>query len=250
MSHGSLDDDAVESYREAGAVLVEAMNEAREMVEPGRTHLEVAEWTEDFIREQDAGLAFPVNISVDPEASPVPPRVATTTPSSARRWCVSTSASTSTATSPTPRSRWTTRGPRAGRGRRDGARGRGRRGRAGCRGRRRRRAGDRGRDPRVRLHARPESLRTRRRAPRRAHGGRRSRTAASIGRSNWSPDRRLRSSRSPPTAAGRSARGPRRRFSSDRGRGASATAARDRPSTRSRRSTTSRSRRGGWKATA
>jgi len=73
MSHGSLDDDAVESYREAGAVLVEAMNEAREMVEPGRTHLEVAEWTEDFIREQDAGLAFPVNISVDPEASHATP---------------------------------------------------------------------------------------------------------------------------------------------------------------------------------
>jgi len=49
---------------------------------------------------------------------------------------------------------------------------------------------------------------------------------------------------------GKVGEGPRRRFSSDRGRGASATAARDRPSTRSRRSTTSRSRRGGWKATA
>ncbi|TKX82700.1 M24 family metallopeptidase, partial [Halorubrum sp. SS5] len=58
---------------EAGAVLVEAMNEAREMVEPGRTHLEVAEWTEDFVREQGAGLAFPVNVSVDPEASHATP---------------------------------------------------------------------------------------------------------------------------------------------------------------------------------
>ena len=73
MSHGPLDEDVVESYREAGAVLVEAMNEAREMVEPGRTHLEVAEWTEDFVREQGAGLAFPVNISVDPEASHATP---------------------------------------------------------------------------------------------------------------------------------------------------------------------------------
>jgi len=73
MSHGSLDEDAIESYREAGAVLVEAMNEAREMVEPGRTHLEVAEWAEDFIREQGAGIAFPVNISVDPEASHATP---------------------------------------------------------------------------------------------------------------------------------------------------------------------------------
>ncbi|MES3160768.1 MAG: type II methionyl aminopeptidase [Halorubrum sp.] len=75
MSHGSLDADAVESYREAGAVLVEAMNEAREMVEPGRTHLEVAEWAEDYIREQGAGIAFPVNISVDPEASHATPGV-------------------------------------------------------------------------------------------------------------------------------------------------------------------------------
>ncbi|WP_066416886.1 type II methionyl aminopeptidase [Halorubrum aethiopicum] len=73
MSHGPLDDDAVESYREAGAVLVEAMNEARSMVEPGRTQLEVAEWVEDFIREEGAGLAFPVNLSVDPEASHATP---------------------------------------------------------------------------------------------------------------------------------------------------------------------------------
>ena len=73
MNHGPLDDDAVESYREAGAVLVEAMNEARAMVEPGRTHLEVVDWTEDFIREQGAGLAFPVNVSVDAEASHATP---------------------------------------------------------------------------------------------------------------------------------------------------------------------------------
>jgi len=73
MSYGSLDEDAIESYREAGAVLVEAMNEAREMVEPGRTHLEVAEWAEDFVRESGAGLAFPVNISIDPEASHATP---------------------------------------------------------------------------------------------------------------------------------------------------------------------------------
>ena len=73
MSYGSLDEDAVESYREAGAVLVEAMNEAREMVEPGRSHLEVAEWTEEFIRDQGAGIAFPVNISVDEEASHATP---------------------------------------------------------------------------------------------------------------------------------------------------------------------------------
>ena len=73
MSIGSLEDDTVESYREAGAILVEAMNEAREMVTPETTHLEVAEYAEDYIREAGAGLAFPVNISIDEEASHATP---------------------------------------------------------------------------------------------------------------------------------------------------------------------------------
>ena len=73
MSEHAFEDGAIESYREAGAVLVEAMNEARGMVEPGRTHLEVAEWAEDFIHESGAGLAFPVNISVNEEASHATP---------------------------------------------------------------------------------------------------------------------------------------------------------------------------------
>jgi len=58
MTHGPLDDDAIESYRTAGAVLAEAVTEARSMVEPGRRQLAVAEWVEDFVRESDAGLAF------------------------------------------------------------------------------------------------------------------------------------------------------------------------------------------------
>jgi methionyl aminopeptidase len=73
MSSGPLDDDAVESYREAGGILVETMNEAREMIEPGVTQLEVAEYAEDMIREAGAGLAFPVNISVDEAASHATP---------------------------------------------------------------------------------------------------------------------------------------------------------------------------------
>ena len=73
MSYGDLDEHAVECYREAGQILVETMNEAREMIEPGVTHLEVAEYAEDQIREADAGIAFPVNISVDEEASHATP---------------------------------------------------------------------------------------------------------------------------------------------------------------------------------
>ncbi|AUX09646.1 methionyl aminopeptidase [Halalkaliarchaeum desulfuricum] len=73
MSYGDLDEHAVDCYREAGEILVETMNEAREMIEPGVTHLEVAEYAEDRIREADAGIAFPVNISVDEEASHATP---------------------------------------------------------------------------------------------------------------------------------------------------------------------------------
>ncbi|MEF8780216.1 MAG: type II methionyl aminopeptidase [Haloferacaceae archaeon] len=73
MSHGHLDEHAVDCYREAGEILVETMNEAREMIEPGASHLEVAEYAEDAIREAGAGLAFPVNISVDEEASHATP---------------------------------------------------------------------------------------------------------------------------------------------------------------------------------
>ena len=73
MSIGPLDDDAVDSYREAGAILAETMTEAREMIEPGVTQLEVAEYAEDAIREAGAGLAFPVNISADEEASHATP---------------------------------------------------------------------------------------------------------------------------------------------------------------------------------
>ena len=73
MTIGSLDETAVDSYREAGAILAETMTEAREMIEPGVTQLEVAEYAEDTIREAGAGLAFPVNISVDEEASHATP---------------------------------------------------------------------------------------------------------------------------------------------------------------------------------
>ncbi len=73
MSIGPLAEDAVESYREAGEILVETMTDARAMVEPGVSQLEVAEYAEDAIREVGAGLAFPVNISIDEEASHATP---------------------------------------------------------------------------------------------------------------------------------------------------------------------------------
>ena len=73
MSIGPLSDDAVDSHREAGEILVETMTAAREMIEPGVTQLEVAEYAEDAIHEAGAGLAFPVNISINEEASHATP---------------------------------------------------------------------------------------------------------------------------------------------------------------------------------
>ncbi|MFB6142582.1 MAG: type II methionyl aminopeptidase [Halorientalis sp.] len=73
MAIGPLDDETVEKYRQAGTALRTVLDEAAEMVEPGRTHLEVAEYAEDRIEELADGPAFPVNISVDEEASHATP---------------------------------------------------------------------------------------------------------------------------------------------------------------------------------
>jgi methionyl aminopeptidase len=69
MSVGPLDEETVEKYRQAGEALRTVLDEAAEMIEPGVTHLDVAEYAEDRIYELADGPAFPVNISVDEEAS-------------------------------------------------------------------------------------------------------------------------------------------------------------------------------------
>ena len=70
---GNLDDETVEKYREAGSVLRTVLDEASERVEPGVTQLEVAEFAERRVNELADGCAFPVNISVDEEASHATP---------------------------------------------------------------------------------------------------------------------------------------------------------------------------------
>ena len=69
----ALEEDVLGKYREAGEILTTVMAEGREMVEPGATHLEVARHVEERIREEGAGIAFPVNISVNEEASHATP---------------------------------------------------------------------------------------------------------------------------------------------------------------------------------
>jgi methionyl aminopeptidase len=73
MSVGPLDDETVEKYRRAGEALRTVLDEAAELIEPGVTQLEVAEHAEARIDELADGPAFPVNISVDEEASHATP---------------------------------------------------------------------------------------------------------------------------------------------------------------------------------
>ena len=65
--------EAHEKYVEAGEILTTVMAEAAERVEVGATHLEVADYAEERIRELGGEPAFPVNISIDEEASHAAP---------------------------------------------------------------------------------------------------------------------------------------------------------------------------------
>ena len=70
-----LTSEQYEKHREAGEILAEVRDEAAERVEVGVSHLEVAEWAEDRIRELGGQPAFPVNISIDEEAAHATPGV-------------------------------------------------------------------------------------------------------------------------------------------------------------------------------
>jgi methionyl aminopeptidase len=65
--------EAYEKYVEAGKILQEVMAEAADRVEVGAKQLDVANFAEERIRELGGEPAFPVNISVDEEASHAAP---------------------------------------------------------------------------------------------------------------------------------------------------------------------------------
>ncbi len=73
MSDVDLAAERYEKHREAGAILAQVRDEAAERVAPGTSHLEIAEWTEDRIRELGGEPAFPTNVSVDEEAAHATP---------------------------------------------------------------------------------------------------------------------------------------------------------------------------------
>jgi len=70
-----LESEEHEKCREAGEILAEVRDEAAERVAVGASHLELAEWAEDRIRELGGEPAFPVNISIDEEAAHATPSV-------------------------------------------------------------------------------------------------------------------------------------------------------------------------------
>ncbi|WP_336337795.1 type II methionyl aminopeptidase [Haloarcula brevis] len=73
MTDVDLDGEQYEKCREAGEILAQVRDEAAERVEVGVSHLEVAEWAEEKIRDLGGKPAFPVNISIDEEAAHATP---------------------------------------------------------------------------------------------------------------------------------------------------------------------------------
>ena len=70
-----LDAEQYEKHREAGEILAQVREEAADRVEVGESHLAVAEYAEDRIRELGGEPAFPVNISIDEEAAHATPSI-------------------------------------------------------------------------------------------------------------------------------------------------------------------------------
>ncbi len=77
MAESEVDLESVqyEKHREAGEILAQVREETAERVEVGASHLEVAEYAEDRIRELGGKPAFPVNISIDEEAAHATPSI-------------------------------------------------------------------------------------------------------------------------------------------------------------------------------
>jgi len=70
-----LDSEQYQKHREAGEILRRVRDEAVDRIEVGASHLELAEWAEDRIRELGGKPAFPLNISIDEEAAHATPGI-------------------------------------------------------------------------------------------------------------------------------------------------------------------------------
>ncbi|WP_276252618.1 type II methionyl aminopeptidase [Halomontanus rarus] len=74
-SEVDLESEQYEKHREAGRILSQVREETADRVEVGASHLEIAEYAEDRIRELGGQPAFPVNISIDEEAAHATPSI-------------------------------------------------------------------------------------------------------------------------------------------------------------------------------
>lgn len=64
-----LDAKKYDQYRAAGEILTQVRAETVERIEPGVSHLDIATFAEERIRELGGKPAFPLNISIDEEAA-------------------------------------------------------------------------------------------------------------------------------------------------------------------------------------
>ncbi|ELZ12736.1 methionine aminopeptidase [Halovivax asiaticus JCM 14624] len=74
-SEVDLEAEQYAKHREAGEILAQVREETADRVEVGVSHLEVAEYAEERIRELGGQPAFPVNISIDEEAAHATPSI-------------------------------------------------------------------------------------------------------------------------------------------------------------------------------
>ncbi|MFB6070241.1 MAG: type II methionyl aminopeptidase [Halanaeroarchaeum sp.] len=73
MSDVDLSAEKYEKYREAGDILATVLAETADRIEVGARQLDIAEYAEDRIEDLGGSPAFPVNVSVDEEASHATP---------------------------------------------------------------------------------------------------------------------------------------------------------------------------------
>ena len=64
-----MDDELMEKYREAGRIAAEVLREGAQAIRVGASYLDVVESVEARVREEGAGLAFPLNLSLNEDAA-------------------------------------------------------------------------------------------------------------------------------------------------------------------------------------
>ena len=70
----NMDDDVYENYLFAGKIAAKAREYGIDLLKPGVSFLEIADKVESKIIENGAGLAFPVNISINEIAAHFSPK--------------------------------------------------------------------------------------------------------------------------------------------------------------------------------